>query len=46
LSLEGKRAVLVCTGHGLKDPGIIVESFEAPNVIPAESEALMDLIGT
>jgi threonine synthase len=45
LNLEGDRVVLVCTGHGLKDPGIIVDAFRAPHVIPAESEALMALIG-
>lgn len=44
LPLEGRRVVLVCTGHGLKDPAIIVESFRAPKVIPAQSEALMELI--
>ncbi|MGE5251310.1 MAG: threonine synthase [Bacteroidota bacterium] len=44
MSVKDQKIVLVCTGHGLKDPGIIVASFGAPRVIPAQTEALMDLI--
>ena len=43
---KGKRVVLVCTGHGMKDPSIITESFKSPQVIPAKYEALVDLIGS
>ncbi len=39
------RVVLVCTGHGLKDPSIVTESFQPPRLIPASEEALIDLIG-
>jgi threonine synthase len=42
---EARRVVLVCTGHGLKDPAIIAASMDAPRLIPAEIGALMDLIG-
>lgn len=41
----GKKVVVVCTGHGLKDPSIITESFTSPNVIPAKYEALVELVG-
>jgi threonine synthase len=40
LNLSGKRVVAVCTGHGLKDPGIITQYMEAPRVLPAETSAL------
>lgn len=39
------RVVLVCTGHGLKDPAIVTESFQAPQIIPASVSALKELIG-
>ena len=42
---KGKRVVVVCTGHGMKDPSIITESFSAPQVIPANYEALVELVG-
>lgn len=42
---RGKRIVIVCTGHGMKDPSIITESFKAPQVIPANYDALMNVIG-
>ena len=45
LDAKGKRIVVVCTGHGMKDPSIITESFEAPEVIPANYQALIDLVG-
>lgn len=41
---RGKRVVVVCTGHGMKDPSIITESFTAPKVIPAEYQALVDMV--
>lgn len=46
LEAKGKRVVVVCTGHGMKDPFIITESFEAPRVIPAKYEALIELAGS
>lgn len=45
LDAKGKRVVVVCTGHGMKDPSIITESFSAPQVIPAKYEALVELVG-
>jgi threonine synthase len=44
IEAKGKRVVVVCTGHGMKDPSIITESFKAPKVIPADYEALIGLI--
>jgi threonine synthase len=41
---KGRKIVVVCTGHGLKDPGVITASFEPPKVIPAEYEALLTLV--
>lgn len=43
---KGKRVVVVCTGHGMKDPSIITESFQSPKIIPANYEALIDVIGS
>jgi len=42
---RGKRIVVVCTGHGLKDPSIITESFTSPKIIAANYEALINLVG-
>lgn len=41
---KGKRVVIVCTGHGMKDPSIITESFASPKIIPAKYDALVDVI--
>ena len=41
---KGKRVVVVCTGHGLKDPSIVTESFESPKLIPATYDALVSVI--
>ncbi|HKY53216.1 MAG TPA: threonine synthase, partial [Anaerolineales bacterium] len=35
IDIRGKKVVVVCTGHGLKDPSIVTESFESPQVISA-----------
>lgn len=43
---KGKKVVVVCTGHGMKDPSIITESFKAPQVIPANYQALLGLVGS
>jgi threonine synthase len=44
IDVKGKRVVVVCTGHGLKDPSVITESFESPKVIPATYDALIGVI--
>lgn len=41
---KGKRVVVVCTGHGMKDPAIITESFQAPKIISANYENLIQII--
>ena len=41
---RGKKIVVVCTGHGLKDPAIVTESFESPKIIAATYTALSDMI--
>ena len=43
-NLQGKRIVTVCTGHGLKDPGIIMKSMPQPRVLPNDVRALQNLI--
>jgi threonine synthase len=45
MDVKGRRIVVVCTGHGLKDPTIVTESFQVPRVIPSEYSALVDVIG-
>jgi threonine synthase len=42
---RGKKIVVVCTGHGLKDPSIITESFTSPKIIPAAYDALIEVVG-
>jgi len=42
---SGKRIVVVCTGHGLKDPSVITDSFTSPKIIHANYEALISLVG-
>lgn len=44
LDPHGKRIVAVCTGHGLKDPTVIIESGIQLQSIPAELEALEAVI--
>ena len=44
INVSGKTAVVVCTGHGLKDSAIVMESFESPKVIPATYDALVNVI--
>lgn len=44
LDPAGKRIAAVCTGHGLKDPDIIVKRMTAPIVVPAEISAFEDFI--
>lgn len=45
LDAKGKRVVVVCTGHGMKDPSIITESFKSPQIISADYAALIEVIG-
>jgi threonine synthase len=40
----GKRIVAICTGHGLKDPDIIVQQFQAPVVLPPNLQILEEII--
>ena len=44
IDVKGKRVVVVCTGHGLKDPSVITESFESPKIIPSTYDALIGVI--
>jgi threonine synthase len=39
------RYVAVATGHGLKDPGLAVEQFAAPQPVPAEIGAIVKWLG-
>jgi threonine synthase len=41
---RGRRIVAVCTGHGLKDPEIIVKDFARPLVVPPRLEALEEVL--
>jgi len=41
---KGKRIVAVCTGHGLKDPDIIVRNMPTPRVLPVDLGALEQAI--
>jgi threonine synthase len=36
LNLHGKKVVVVCTGHGLKDPDIIMEGFGETKILAPE----------
>ncbi|HNO32571.1 MAG TPA: pyridoxal-phosphate dependent enzyme, partial [Anaerolineales bacterium] len=45
MDVKGKKVVVVCTGHGMKDPSIITESFTSPKIIPANYQALIDVVG-
>ena len=45
VDVKGQKVVVVCTGHGMKDPSIITESFTSLQVIPADYQALIDVIG-
>jgi threonine synthase len=40
LNPEGKRIVAVCTGHGLKDPDIIMKGREDVTILPADLKAI------
>jgi len=40
INLENKKVVLVCTGHGLKDPDIIIKDFSKTKVLAPELKSL------
>jgi threonine synthase len=40
LDLRGQRVVAICTGHGMKDPDIIVKHMPDPHILPADLGAL------
>jgi threonine synthase len=44
MDVRGKRVVVVCTGHGLKDPGIIAQSMAAPRRLRADIHDLEEII--
>ncbi len=44
LKVAGKRVVAVCTGHGLKDPGVITKEMQKPLVVPPKLEAFEEII--
>ncbi len=44
LSVRGKRVVAVCTGHGLKDPDIIVRDLPPVQAVPPQVERLEEVI--
>lgn len=41
---KGKRVVAVCTGHGLKDPDIIVKSMPTPQLLAVDLHLLEEAI--
>ncbi|HEX5944082.1 MAG TPA: threonine synthase, partial [Anaerolineales bacterium] len=44
LNPKGRRVVAVCTGHGLKDPDIIIKDMQKPLIIPPKLEALEEIV--
>jgi threonine synthase len=44
LNPEGKRIVAVCTGHGLKDPDIVVKDMPRPQVVAPKLDVLEKII--
>lgn len=44
LDVRNQRVVAVCTGHGLKDPGIITNGMKKPAVIAPEMGRLEEMI--
>jgi threonine synthase len=44
LDVSGRRVVLVCTGHGLKDPAVITRDMPAPQVVQLRLEALLEVL--
>lgn len=44
LQVQGKRVVAVCTGHGLKDPDIVVKDLPPVQAVPPRVERLEEII--
>ena len=44
IDLQGQKVVAVCTGHGLKDPDIVVKQFTAPRVLAPKLDILERMI--
>jgi threonine synthase len=44
LDSKGKRIVAVCTGHGMKDPGIITKAMAQPWIVPPRLDLLEEII--
>ncbi|MFN2215371.1 MAG: threonine synthase, partial [Anaerolineales bacterium] len=44
IDVKGKQIAAVCTGHGLKDPQIMMNSMPDPQVIPATMAALETIL--
>jgi threonine synthase len=44
LNPKGQRIVVVCTGHGLKDPQIISEHMPSPKIIPSSYSILEEIL--
>jgi threonine synthase len=44
IDVKGKRVVAICTGHGLKDPDIIVKNMRAPKLLPARLQDIKNAI--
>lgn len=40
IDLRGRKVVAVCTGHGMKDPDIIVRAMTNPKVLPNRYDAI------
>jgi threonine synthase len=44
MDVQGLRVAAVCTGHGLKDPGIVTRNMPAPLRLPVDLAALEEAI--
>jgi threonine synthase len=44
LKVTGKRVVAVCTGHGMKDPDIVMQEMQKPLVVPPKLNVLEEVI--
>lgn len=44
LNPKGKRIVVICTGHGLKDPDVVTRDVRKPRVVAPKMEALEEII--
>ncbi len=44
LNVRGKRVVVICTGHGMKDPDIITQRAPAPTRLPVDFNRIYQFI--